>query len=221
MNDVNNSQEAQWLQSSDPIKMLASMPVVISDRKMRLFSCACCRHFLTSLSSDPYKTAVETAEKFADGQTTKAALKRARQGVRGVRHQLPPNSTGDHAEWASLWMSEVAASENAFDGVIHEIERFTAQNLLKPDQCPPAASYLRCVAGNSFRQERLDSKWITSEAVALARSIYDNVIFDQMPELGFALQHAGCTDYAILNHCSSTGPHVRGCWVVDEIPGKS
>ena len=28
-------------------------------------------------------------------------------------------------------------------------------------------------------------------------------------------------DAAILDHCRGPGPHVRGCWVVDLILGKS
>jgi hypothetical protein len=33
--------------------------------------------------------------------------------------------------------------------------------------------------------------------------------------LADALQNAGCEDADVLAHCRSTGPHVRGCWVVD------
>jgi hypothetical protein len=35
------------------------------------------------------------------------------------------------------------------------------------------------------------------------------------------LQDAGCEDEAVLSHCRSDGPHVRGCWVVDLVLGKS
>ncbi len=56
---------------------------------------------------------------------------------------------------------------------------------------------------------------------ALARSIYDDRAFDRLPVLADALEDAGCTDAAILDHCRGPGPHVRGCWVVDLILGKS
>ena len=36
-----------------------------------------------------------------------------------------------------------------------------------------------------------------------------------------AMEDAGCTDTAIFDHCRGTGPHVRGCWVVDLILSKS
>ena len=32
---------------------------------------------------------------------------------------------------------------------------------------------------------------------------------------------AGCDNQDILDHCRSPGPHVRGCWVVDLVLGKS
>jgi hypothetical protein len=39
--------------------------------------------------------------------------------------------------------------------------------------------------------------------------------FDRMPILADALQDAGCDNEDVLNHCRGSGPHVRGCWVVD------
>ena len=41
------------------------------------------------------------------------------------------------------------------------------------------------------------------------------------PLLADALQGAGCDNPDILDHCLGSGPHVRGCWVVDLILGKS
>jgi hypothetical protein len=36
-----------------------------------------------------------------------------------------------------------------------------------------------------------------------------------------ALEDAGCTDSDLLGHLRSPGPHVRGCWTVDLVLGKS
>jgi hypothetical protein len=54
----------------------------------------------------------------------------------------------------------------------------------------------------------------------LARMIYEERSFDQMPELADALEAAGCTDEDILAHCRGPGEHARGCWVVDLLLGK-
>ena len=56
---------------------------------------------------------------------------------------------------------------------------------------------------------------------ALAGAIYDERAFDRLPVLGDALEDAGCADAAILAHCRGPGEHVRGCWVVDLLLGKS
>ena len=41
------------------------------------------------------------------------------------------------------------------------------------------------------------------------------------PVLADALEDAGCTNADLLAHCRGPGPHVRGCWAVDLILGKS
>lgn len=36
-----------------------------------------------------------------------------------------------------------------------------------------------------------------------------------------ALQDAGCEDAEVLSHCREPGTHVRGCWVVELMLGRS
>jgi hypothetical protein len=74
---------------------------------------------------------------------------------------------------------------------------------------------VRDVFGNPFRPVAFDPAWRTKPAVALARRMYAAREFSDMPILADALQDAGCEHPAILDHCQSTGPHVRGCWVID------
>jgi hypothetical protein len=38
--------------------------------------------------------------------------------------------------------------------------------------------------------------------------------------LADALEDAGCSDPEILGHLRGPGPHVRGCWVVDQLLGR-
>ncbi|QDU20371.1 hypothetical protein ETAA1_23230 [Urbifossiella limnaea] len=51
--------------------------------------------------------------------------------------------------------------------------------------------------------------------------MYESRDFAPMPVLADALEDAGCADNDILAHCRGDGPHVRGCWVVDLVLGKS
>ncbi len=69
--------------------------------------------------------------------------------------------------------------------------------------------------GNPFRPVALDPRWLTSTVLDLARTIYDERVYERMPILADALMDAGCDSEEILSHCRSGGPHVRGCWVVD------
>jgi hypothetical protein len=41
--------------------------------------------------------------------------------------------------------------------------------------------------------------------------------FSELPILGDALEDAGCSDEAALQHCRGGGPHALGCWVVDAL----
>jgi hypothetical protein len=83
------------------------------------------------------------------------------------------------------------------------------------------ADLTRCVFGNPFRPVTFFPSWLTPTAVGLARGIYDARAFDRLPILADALQDAGCEDQQLLAHCRGGGPHVRGCWVVDGVLGKS
>ena len=51
--------------------------------------------------------------------------------------------------------------------------------------------------------------------------MYDDRDFAAMPILADALEEAGCDSANILAHCREPGVHVRGCWVVDLVLGKS
>jgi hypothetical protein len=80
---------------------------------------------------------------------------------------------------------------------------------------------VRDIFGNPFRPVVFDPEWRTSTAMPLAKQMYESRDFSTMPILADALQDAGCDNDDILNHCRQPGEHVRGCWVVDLLLGKS
>jgi hypothetical protein len=59
--------ESQWQRSSDLNAMLEALGGEVSDSKLRLFACACCRRIWDALDSDLHRRAVEYAEWFARG----------------------------------------------------------------------------------------------------------------------------------------------------------
>jgi hypothetical protein len=50
--------------------------------------------------------------------------------------------------------------------------------------------------------------------------MYKTKDFSDMPILGDALEDLGVSQ-DILDHCRIPGKHVKGCWVVDLVLGKS
>jgi hypothetical protein len=79
---------------------------------------------------------------------------------------------------------------------------------------------LRDIFGNPFRPATLHPSWLMHTVRMLAEGIYADRAFDCLPILADALQDAGCENWDILNHCRGEGPHVRGCWVVDQVLNK-
>ena len=68
----------------------------------------------------------------------------------------------------------------------------------------------------------------TSTVVALANAAYDERELPsghldpaRLAVLSDALEEAGCADADLLAHLRSPGPHVRGCWALDLVLGKS
>jgi hypothetical protein len=51
--------------------------------------------------------------------------------------------------------------------------------------------------------------------------MYESREFGDMPILADAIEEAGCADDVILSHLRSPGSHMRGCWALDLILGKS
>lgn len=80
---------------------------------------------------------------------------------------------------------------------------------------------IRDIFGNPYHPIVFNSRWLSLDVVEIAQSIYDDRAFDRMPILADALMDAGCDNDEIIHHCRGPGSHVRGCWVLDMILGKS
>ncbi|HEY8751576.1 MAG TPA: hypothetical protein VIM11_26580 [Tepidisphaeraceae bacterium] len=212
--------EAEWLSCTDPRPMLAFLRRAASERKMRLLGLGCCRQFRDQLDINALIDAFRSVEYYADTGKTKAALKRARQAVKEIRHSIPNADKSRVVEWVALWLTEVVASENAAAGVGDEVIRLTSLGLIGPDVEASLNPLMRCVFGDLFRHHPNNPAKLRGDVIDMAKTIYDTHAFNRMPELADALEADGCTDADILAHCRKPGPHVRGCWVVDLLLGR-
>jgi hypothetical protein len=176
------------------------------------------------------RRAVEVAESFADGEATE------RQMVHWRRVYDDSNSS-EPADWGWLLVHD-AVRDN-----LHYI-RESIQNTYRFVPSTTQAALLRCIFGNPFRkiflwpgevarklrpdilQEPVVPyvhsnilRWNDGIIPRIAQAIYEERAFHDIGVLGDALEEAGCTDAAMLEHCHLESVHARGCWVVDEILG--
>jgi hypothetical protein len=226
--------EAQWLAARRPIGMLLFLRDGISERKVLLFNCACCRLIWPHLGDEDRKAAA-LAEISADDPTAILELRRRLDPERAAALTIAGLSdkavnedlaallaTQTHIRLGLLGKGPgvgILAYEAAllFAKVIPECARQESQFLHEEER---QTGLVRDIFGNPFRPVTLSPSWVTSAVTALARQMYEARDFSAMPILANALQDAGCACDAILNHCRGLGPHVCGCWVVDRILGK-
>ncbi|MCI0458097.1 MAG: hypothetical protein L0Z62_14130 [Gemmataceae bacterium] len=199
--------EEEWLNCTSANKMLCHIREKASDRKLRLVACACCR-LRWPLLRKASRKAVEIAELLADGLVNAQALERAVRAAREVDlvSASYPITTAASMALRAVVSDGLYAANWTVNYTDHHLE--------------DEAHLLRDLFGNPFRTVAVDRGWVKPAVVALARSIYEERLFEDLPVLADALEEAGCTNADILSHLRGPGPHVRGCWVVDLILGK-
>jgi hypothetical protein len=214
--------EAQWLASEDPDQMLVEVNRDDADgqiaRKLRLFACGCCRRVWSAITDERGRAAVETAERFADGQEAARAMRvvvKAAWKVVTATHYDPVNRLAHDCAWHDPYGAAVGATQ-------------AASRLEAPIFSPAeVAGLVREVFGNPFRPASRLESCLTAQALRLAQASYaerelpsGHLDSARLAVLSDALEEAGCTNEAILSHLRSSGPHVRGCWALDLILGK-
>jgi hypothetical protein len=205
--------EAEWLAATDPMQALNAADPKVNYRKRRLLTSALCRSVWDQMPDD-CRAAVDQSDLFADGLLSRSALDAA---TSVLWDRLRPGPTLPPDWNAYLAAAYTASAPSAPDHV------FEAVRKLEPGQVATGSTMrlIGCLFGNPFRPVAVEPDWLTSTVVALARGIYEERAFDRLPILADALQDAGCEHPDILTHCRGDGPHVRGCWIVDLLLGKT
>ncbi len=225
-------EERQWLRSASPTNMLRFLgeSKKFSERKLRLFAYACCSRppELDDSQSSKAANALEVIERSADSKTMQRKLAATRKLAEPYAD--PPLAEDMFFELTvPAWCWWQAVSQAAwrpgkplpFHDALSAANWATSASENEKREKVSQARLLRDIIGNPFRPVAVDRNWQSITANKLADAIYAERAFDRLPILADALEDAGCTNTAILKHCRGPGPHVRGCWVVDLILGKS
>jgi hypothetical protein len=222
--------EAEWLACDDPVPMLEFLRGRASDRKLRLFSCACCRQVWKSIPLGGCQGAVLAAERYCEGIADYEELGGAHAAAQfNLNHLMlrSPLGQGQDAFREPAVAATCAASTGTEDGLSGALE--TAMALARSDRGVAnrhRSGILRDIF-NPFHPTTLAPACLTPDVLSLAHAAYDerelpsgHIDPVRLNVLADALEDAGCADNAILSHLRSPGPHVRGCWALDLILGK-
>jgi hypothetical protein len=205
--------EAEWLECRDPWLMLAFLRDKASERKLRLTACATCRSVWPLLGKGS-RRAVLLGEQMADEPVSEAH----RAAV--VRGAIEAVCRFEEANGGFFMAADMAYRVPCNDGW-YAVE-WTLGNWSGLSAC---VCLVTDIFGNPFRPlPQVGPAWLTwggGTVPKLARFIYEGRAFDRLPVLADALEEAGCDAAELLDHLRGPGPHVRGCWALDLLPGKS
>jgi hypothetical protein len=235
--------EAEWRARDDPTLLLffllgregderrAFCRGAVGSRKLRLFACACLYRVWHLLPDGRSRAAVKLADHYAEGGGDKEKIAAARHeadcAVRAADYAAR-DAAGEAVAEAAVAAARALDPDGwyAARGSAYYARRAVglfaggaAEGREAEDQC----RLLRCVIGSPFRTPAplaIDwLRWNSRTVQKLARAIYDECRFEEVPVLADALEDAGCADADLLNHLREPGPHTRGCWPVDLVLG--
>jgi hypothetical protein len=200
--------EADWLAYTDARPLLIFLRGKVSDRKLRLFTCACCRRWDHLLKGERTRRALTVSERFADRLADSDELDAAwdfawevswapaaDQALSAARSSAL--ATGWSDAWAAAWAT--AGNARAVGG----------------DPEPAAlADLLREVVANPFQALALPENW-PANILKLAGANYAGE--DCHIALRGTLLEA--RHFELAEHFREPR-HPKGCWLVDLILGK-
>jgi hypothetical protein len=228
--------EGEWQGGMDVAAMLEYLAGKVSERKLRLFACACVRYYWNRFHYRPPREAVEMAERLAEGEAEVGEVEEMRQNAEVSAANAPfLEQYAYAAAAATLDPTALEAAGNARETCRQQAVRDAAYELIPGEneatinaaasaaECRRQANLLREVFGNPFRPVQINPDWLSvssGAAGAMAQVIDADHRFEELPYLADALMDAGCNDVVLLEHLRQPTGHVRGCWALDALLGR-
>jgi hypothetical protein len=234
--------ESEWLASDDPAAMLAHLThethrhahgVVLaprdaplaSDRKLRLFACACCRQVWVRLTDGLSRAAVEVAERFADDPAGARGLFNMTYGRLGKLEHSATWLLVLRCFWHPAALADGIANTYPYSPPAAQaaLLRCLVGNPWRPwvvcrrDRCQPVYGSCALDSGHAgqhdARPKRFEAGWLRLRDCAVPRvaeSIYQARRFDALPVLADALEEAGCPAEEACARCGGRGDVALG-----------
>jgi hypothetical protein len=238
--------EAEWLAGQAPHVLLRTVTGRGRSRRLRLCAVACCRLVAHLLPDDRCRRAIDVAEEYADRRATKEQLRLASDETDDVIAWHEGLTTCGaaarlHAAGAVRFATDSKSRGFAAAALLQAaaataFSQFPAEEIYRPqdpkltealgEEERAQAVLIRDVLRNPFLPAPSIPASLPAPVLSVAQAAYDERLpsFDLDPVrlsvLADALEDAGCSDEAILDHLRSAGPHVRGCWALDLVLGK-
>lgn len=205
------------------------------ERKLRLFACSCMARPEDLRGSDQ-RHAIRISEQYADGLVDRAALEAAFVPIRKLPDPIPFDADMALSVFGPTDMAWEASLIEVFltlgpDLDVNAVAKQTAELITLREgtsfrrgttERNQQAHLLRDIFGNPFRPVHVDSSSLSERTRSVAAAIYDKGQFAKLPALARALKKdPACPSRDIWDHCQWPTQHVRGCWVLDLVLGKS
>jgi hypothetical protein len=237
--------ESEWLTSRDCRAMMHFLKPPRDARVVYLFLAAVGQSILRILPEPLCQDAFDWIEHYADGEAgwddapdnyfleaEMFRLERPKRANYWIWKRCLEDLTEDERQDLIGWgpNREFTSWQDILCDAAHFAESITHDGQLGLFEGEPETNFLRFmnptflrdIFGNPFRPVTFAPAWQTAAASSLAQSMYDRRDFAAMPVLADLLEEAGCDSAEVLSHCRDEKQvHVRGCWVVDHVLGKS
>ncbi|WP_193788982.1 hypothetical protein, partial [Zavarzinella formosa] len=234
----------EWIRCSDPERMIDDLwkvgslqrldehrsrtDKIISDRSFILFVLMAGKRLWTDAGFDILRPAVGLAWRRAEHGASNEEVARQLEELRRIYYEeaIP---TGN---WQLARLVKVltllfkepgsAARTLVFPHPFGDPPGDQPVRLLSQAELTDSCRLIREIFGDpSSHLVILEPAWLTFDVRMIAAGAYEDQAFNRLPILADALQDAGCDNEDILSHLRAEGPHVRGCWALDLILGKS